>query len=684
MKMPNPKATTTTEAYLAYKAGVIAEAELKPKLYHPYIHLDGWLAYWCGLVDTYPTDKNGDPECLTDEEAYIAYLANVTNAYPLNLKDPADPRVAGYLRYLIAAKFGRPNYPVTREELYLSIMKPPVVPSGDPSSSIELEGTVEAPFISLEAYGDTSQQTYSGKNLFNLTKWHDNAKRNNVTNTGMNSEGGFWFTSNAGADAFLGWTYNSGTIVNSQDRACLFPAKPSTNYTISCKGATLGNSSYVCFTDSSYNVLNTSYIGLSNAYSASFTTPANTAYILLRLGNLSSSAQRYEYKYIQLEEGRDATSYEPYVGGVASPSPDYPQEVKTVTGRQLVAVTDGNDESADYELNLGKNLLKLSEVQSGVSENGVSYTITDSKIILDGTTTGAGNVIATTPLGVGLYAGNYMYSIRKVGGSFTVPVVGQDDAALYISDENGNRLAENSMYGVNSGGYRESQITVSSNKELSIQLFANRAGIKFDNFELELQLEKGTVATSYAPYFEPIELCKIGDFQDYIYRDLAGNWKIHKEISSYTFTGQEGWTKHPNGSFYSSNNLYGSLGGSLPSSNTDVAAVISDAFITSTYSSFDHSSAGQICINSDGTNNPRIAASGYNSSTNTFTGMLASKRPKLYYPLAEATDEELTNEELIAQLDALMEGGSYEGTTYITVSSEDLPALLKVEAAKDV
>ncbi len=379
MKMPNPKATTTTEAYLAYKAGVIAEAELKPKLYHPYIHLDGWLAYWCGLVDTYPTDKNGDPECLTDEEAYIAYLANVTNAYPLNLKDPADPRVAGYLRYLIAAKFGRPNYPVTREEFYLSIMKPPVVPSGDPSSSIELEGTVEAPLISLEAYGDTSQQTYSGKNLFNLTKWHDNAKRNNVTNTGMNSEGGFWFTSNAGADAFLGWTYNSGTIVNSQDRACLFPAKPSTNYTISCKGATLGNSSYVCFTDSSYNVLNTSYIGLSNAYSASFTTPANTAYILLRLGNLSSSAQRYEYKYIQLEEGRDATSYEPYVGGVASPSPDYPQEVKTVTGRQLVAVTDGNDESAEYELNLGKNLATTNSGTNnffiGEIKKGETYTL---------------------------------------------------------------------------------------------------------------------------------------------------------------------------------------------------------------------------------------------------------------------------------------------------------------------
>ena len=165
MRIPNPKAVTTTEAYLAYKAEVLEQSELKDKLYHPYLHIDGWLAYWTGLTETYPTDKNGDPECLTDEEAYIAYLAGVTSEYPEALKDPADVRVASYLRYLISARFGRPDYPVTREELYLSMMKPAFIPSGDPSSEIELDGTVEAPFVDVKMYGDSFQQTYSGKNL---------------------------------------------------------------------------------------------------------------------------------------------------------------------------------------------------------------------------------------------------------------------------------------------------------------------------------------------------------------------------------------------------------------------------------------------------------------------------------------------------------------------------------------
>jgi hypothetical protein len=44
MRIPDPKANTTTEAYLAYKAGYLEESELKPVLYEPYLHFDAWLA----------------------------------------------------------------------------------------------------------------------------------------------------------------------------------------------------------------------------------------------------------------------------------------------------------------------------------------------------------------------------------------------------------------------------------------------------------------------------------------------------------------------------------------------------------------------------------------------------------------------------------------------------------------
>ena len=59
IRLPNPIANTTTEAYLAYKAGVLKESELKPILYYPNQHFDAWLAYWCGLVDDYPIKGTG-------------------------------------------------------------------------------------------------------------------------------------------------------------------------------------------------------------------------------------------------------------------------------------------------------------------------------------------------------------------------------------------------------------------------------------------------------------------------------------------------------------------------------------------------------------------------------------------------------------------------------------------------
>ena len=50
-----------------------------------------------------------------------------------------------------------------------------------------------------------------------------------------------------------------------------------------------------------------------------------------------------------------------------------------------------------------------------------------------------------------------------------------------------------------------------------------------------IQIEKGSQATEYVPYFEPIELCKIGDYQDYIYKS-NGNWyysNLFTKIESY-------------------------------------------------------------------------------------------------------------------------------------------------------
>lgn len=69
--------------------------------------------------------------------------------------------------------------------------------------------------------------------------------------------------------------------------------------------------------------------------------------------------------YVQIEEGSTATSYEPYTGGQPSPSPDYPQEITTLTFDKITRS--------------GKNLLPNNLTSQTI--NGVSAIVNDDKSI---------------------------------------------------------------------------------------------------------------------------------------------------------------------------------------------------------------------------------------------------------------------------------------------------------------
>lgn len=796
MRIPNPIATTTTEAYLAYKAGVLAQADLKEKLYHPYIHIDGWLAYWTGLTDTYPTDKNGDPECLTDEEAYIAYLAGATSEYPEALKDPADPRMAGYLKYLISARFGRPNYPVTREELYLSMLKPPVVPSGDPSSSIDLEGTVEAPFISMEMYGDTYQKSYSGKNLFDVQSYYDGIANDKVAATVALNNGNIEWT-NTTNDSYFPSMYSNSQFPNHKNDA--IKVEPNTTYTLSLAiSASMGSSRvYVYEGDAEYNgVDNDHEKPLTQDFTLTFTTSANTHYIIIRMARWESTSHAITISNIQLEKSSTATSFEPYVGGISSPNPDYPQAVNTVTGRQVVKVE-------------GKNLLEVIDTTS----NGIITTNSDGRMLMSGTATDNW-AWATGQTSKNIPAGDYILSIQsatthsvdvrlyfedgtndtfaigagETSKSFTTSKNAVSYAILYggivvnteysetieLQLEEGSTATEFVPYEVGSyeinlgknlantkllGSGRVNNIdysvlddgsvrivgTATASTHIGLQYkipqsllgkslvqswsgdFSDMGNVSLKNgatdvggiatlnknsssatfvvtqsmidavnnvdfwvssghtvdATIKYQLELGDTATDYAPYFEPIELCKIGDYQDYIYRD-GEDWYVHKAVNKLIFdaSDDEEWGLATSSRFYCNANLYS--GGVLPANDQAKVDMFCNSLIARSYQdAWNNITNYSVSARHDGNANPRIINQDYTTLAE-FKNWLAENPVLLYYPLATATDTIIEKQALIAQLDALMEGGSYDGETHIRISATDpnLPALLKVEAGK--
>lgn len=67
-----------------------------------------------------------------------------------------------------------------------------------------------------------------------------------------------------------------------------------------------------------------------------------------------------------------------------------------------------------------------------------------------------------------------------------------------------------------------------------------------------------------------------------------------------------------------------------------------------------------------------------------FNTWLASNPTTFYYALAEPVDEEITNETLISQLEALEQAHSYEGRTHVMAlaATGNAPHILAVEAVK--
>lgn len=209
--------------------------------------------------------------------------------------------------------------------------------------------------------GDSSQQTYSGKNLFN---------RNDIA-LGKSWSGG------------IGTTCYPFTSANTR-AVILIPAKANTTYNIHLYESEW-YTMQIMGVDSSYIIETAHFIGTSaentNQLDRSFTTTANTAYIGIKFkygsaGTTPPAENMIPELYLQLEEGSTSTSYEPYVGGTASPNPSYPQTVNVVTGTQTITVTDGDDATDTYTVNLGAiELAKIGEYQDYIYKSGDDWYI---------------------------------------------------------------------------------------------------------------------------------------------------------------------------------------------------------------------------------------------------------------------------------------------------------------------
>ena len=170
-----------------------------------------------------------------------------------------------------------------------------------------------------------------------------------------------------------------------------------------------------------------------------------------------------------------------------------------------------------------------------------------------------------------------------------------------------------------------------------------------------LQIERGSVATSYSAYMTPIELAKIGTYQDYIWND-GGTWKIHKEVGKVVLDGTEtGWGVQ-NDCFRRdfSDALQDTVG------YTKIL-VISDHFVGRTVCYRGDLTNGK-CAKIIGTNaQVGFRYDALNNDVDAFKAWLSTHNTTVYYALATPTDTEITDAELVGQLEALLNYAPWYG-----------------------
>ena len=359
----------------------------------------------------------------------------------------------------------------------------------------------------------------------------------------------------------------------------------------------------------------------------------------------------------------------------------------------------GQTEQASYT---GKNLYQLRTTQT---QNGITFTNNgDGTFNISGTATAQAEFTLHTTTAQSRIIAGQTYTL-----SSSAPVTNQG-IQYYIHNTNSSGIWQNTIMAFNTDGTRTAG-TTGDYVDFRVVIFSGKT-VNYTN--VKTQLELGSTATSFEPYvggtaspnpdypqtvqtvtgtqtitisdgasqsqtlsvrLGSVELCKLGTYQDYIFKS-NGNWYIHKEIKKLDVSSLTGWYLNNNTNFRT---LTGVSDIVFPSSNDTVGIILSPSYTAQTANSLGNASYDYGIA---------LGAASYISVRNkdittlqAFETYLANNQIYAYVALTTPTDTQITDADLISDLNDLLGADTYEGSTSFESSATgNLPAWLVVEA----
>lgn len=384
-------------------------------------------------------------------------------------------------------------------------------------------------------------------------------------------------------------------------------------YTFKANGFTNNLYCYVrTFTDETYSTKKSDIVNDGTGNILKTFTP-DSEYVAILFRN-SAVVSNINITNIQLELGTTATTFEEYNG-------------------------------KEYEINLGKNLWNdnsISSVTNGALNNNIITT----------------NTINSSTFNVSVYN-----SLILTKGTYTISA----DIRLVSGTATFNKLNDGISDGTTilspalSNEFQRYAISKTYNSTTTIQ----RTLFQFNGTDgiaevKNIMVEKNTSPTEYAPYFTPIELCKIGDYQDKIYKS-NGKWYIEKNYYKLTLKVSDmnngenypGWKQLPDLPTY------------FPNQNTNLSSVTSwKSNITDNVNGYGLNTNNQSVL--------WLQRGTFNMTQTEWKTNFPNLVMNLYLKIPAPETTEITNTELINQLENFTQFELFEGLNNIS-NNGDLP-----------
>ena len=390
--------------------------------------------------------------------------------------------------------------------------------------------------------------------------------------------------------------------------------------------------------------------------------------------------------------------------------PPEPFEWNTVEGTELnVSDCIGGKGKIEVKGNTyqkqlsGKNKFGVSERSEVVAD--VDCLFKDSEILINGAQTTGRSSSKLTFKDI-LPAGTYHIKPKVISGTC---VNGSNGHALsiVITDTNNTKLVDKWLDGL------DMDFTLSEANQLKFSIWIP-AGAQFNNYKVGIQIEEGSTATDYEPYcggqaspnplypqnievvtgnnviknvgknynlnLGTIELCKIGNYQDTMFKNVVGDenynadlevgaWYKKKVIDKKFLDGEMHFDKSGETNvFYTPVITNYSRINNIP---------LCDNF--KGFNNVDNAHSINI-INSVGFNNKynynRLYIS-FNGTIDELKDFLNERKPTLYYANDNPTYEKITDQTLISQLEALRKAKWFKGINHWWTETDNLEPVLE-------